>query len=126
MSWVGSVAEFCGNFGATFIERRARTKTRMLGSTKADADIAAYQAVNEGLRDCVPMEDHVTKDGLKVVCKALKKKDHFAAQMAIDANPGARKREICIALLKGAVTYLCSDNPADYVRAATYNLIACK
>lgn len=126
MSWLGSAGEFFGNFGASFLERRARTKSRTLGSTKADVDLAAYNAVTKGLGDCLPMEDQVTRRGLNAVCNSLKMKDHFPAQLAIDANPGPRKRDICIALLKFAVTYLCSEDPVDSVRAATYTMISCK
>ena len=126
MSWLGNVGEFIGSFGASFVERRARTKSRTLGSTRADADTAAYNAVTKGLGDCLPMEDHVTRKGLKEVCKSLKMNDHLPAQLAIDANSGLRKREICVALLKLSFTYLCSENPADLVRAATYTMIACK
>ena len=126
MGWLSSVGEFCGSFGASFIERRARIKQRGFGSSKADADIAAYNAVNEGLKGCLPIDDHVKRRGLKAVCHFLKKNDHFGAQLAIDANPGPRKREICVFLLKSAVTYLCSDDPTDIVRAATYTMIACK
>lgn len=126
MGWFGNAGEFCGSFTANFIERRARTKSRTLGSTRADADNAAYDAITKGLGDCLPMEDHVTRKGLKKLCKSLKKNEHFPAQLAIDANPGLRKREICVALLKLSVTYLCSENPADLVRAATYTMIACK
>lgn len=126
MSWLGNAGEFFGSFTASFLERRARTKSRTLGSTKADADIAAYNAVTKGLFDCLPMEDHVTRKGLYEVCQSLKKTDHFAAQLAIDANTGLRKRDICVALLKISVTYLCAENPADLVRAATYTMIACK
>lgn len=126
MGWFDNAGEFFGSFGASFLERRARTKSRTLGSTKADGDSAAYHAVTKGLEDCLPMEDHVTRRGLKDVYKSLKMNDHFPAQLAIDANPGPRKREICIALLKISVTYLCSENPSDLVRAATYTMIACK
>lgn len=126
MSWFASVGEFCGSFGASFIERRARTKRRGFGSTKADVDIAAYNAVNEGLKDCLPIEDHVTRRGLRAVCHSLKKNDAFGGQLAIDTNPGPRKREICVHLLKYAVIYLCSEDPADLIRAATYTMIACK
>lgn len=105
---------------------RAKTKQRRLGSTKADVDIAAYNAVNEGLKDCILLDNHVTKRGLRELCNALKKNDHLGAQLAIDANPGPLKREICIHLLKYAVTYLCSENPIDLIRAATYTMIACK
>lgn len=126
MGWLGDAGEFFGNFGASFLERRARTKSRTLWSTKADADVAAYNAVTEGLGDCLPMEDHVTRRGLKALCNSLKMKDHFPAQLAIDANPGPRKRDICIALLKLSVAYLCSKDPADLVRAATYTMIYCK
>ena len=126
MGWLVSVGEFCGSFGASFIERRARIKQRGFGSTKADGDIAAYNAVNEGLKDCLPTDDHVIRRGLSAVFHSLKKNDHFGGQLAIDANPGPRKREICIYLLKYAVTYLCSEDPADLIRAATYTMIACK
>ena len=126
LGWISGFSEFCGSFGASFIEHRARIRKRRIGSTKADTDIAAYKAVNEGLKACIPMEDHVTRPGLRHLCTALKKNDHFAAQLAIDANPGPRKRDFCIFLLKSAVCYLCSDDPADLVRAATYTMIACK
>ena len=126
VSLIGNVGEFFGSFGASFIEHRARIKQRRIGSNKADADIAAYNAVNEGLKTCIPLEDHVNRRGLRQICTALKKNDHLGAQLAIDANPGLRKREICIHLLKYAVTYLCSENPADMIRAATYTMIACK
>ena len=127
MSWVtGFTSEFLGNFAGAFIERRARTKTRTFSTPGGDRDIAAYDVVDKGLKKiCPPMEDHVTNRGLKQVCMALKKSDHFGAQLAIDSNPGPRKREICIFLLKSTVTYLCTENPADIVRAATYTLIAC-
>jgi hypothetical protein len=126
MSWFSSIGEFCGSFGASFLEHRARTKQRSLGTKKADIDAAAYIAVNEGLKTCRPLDDHVTPRGIKKLCYALNKKDHFAAQLAIDANPKPRKREICIHLLNYAVTYLCSKDPADLVRAATYTMLACK
>lgn len=127
MGWLGSAGEFLGSFGASFIEHRARTKQRTLRSSKTDGDIAAYNAVTKGLKeDCIPMDDHVTRTGLKAVCKSLKKNDHLAAQLAIDANPGLRKREICVYLLKYTVTYLCSEKPSDLVRGATYTIIACK
>ena len=123
MSWFSSIGEFCGSFGASFIEHRARIKQRGLGSSKADCDIAPYNAINKGLKDCLPIDDHVTRRGLRAVCSSLKKKDHFGAQLAIDANPGLGKREICV---KYAVTYLCSEDPVDLIRAATYTTIACK
>lgn len=126
MGWLTSVGEFCGSFGANFIERRARTKRRGFGSSKADGDLAAYTAVTEGLKECLPIDDHVTRRGLKAVCHSLKKNDHFGAQLAIDSNPGSYKREICVYLLKSVVVYLCSENPSDLVRAATYTMIACK
>jgi hypothetical protein len=128
MSFFGDYAgEFFGNFAGAFIERRARTKSRTFGATKGDRDITAYKAVNEGLsKMCLPIEDHVNKRGLKQVCSALKKSDHFAAHLAIDSNPGLRKRDVCIYLLKATVTYLCTKDPADIVRAATYTMIACR
>ena len=122
MGWLTSIGEFSGSFGASFIERRARIKRRGFGSTKADGEIAAYNAVNEGLKDCLPMDDHVTQGGLRALSHSLKKNDHFGAQLAIDANPGPRKREICLHLLKYAVIYLCSEDPADL----RYTMIACK
>lgn len=120
MSWFSSVSEFCGSFGASFLERRG------FGSSKANGDIAASNAVNEGLKECLPIDTHVTRRGLKAVCHSLKKNDHFGAQLAIEANPGPSKREICVYLLKSVVLYLCSENPADLIRAATYTMIACK
>ena len=126
IGWISSVGEFCGSFGASFLERRARTKKRKFGSTKADYDIAAYNAVKEGLQDCIPIEDHVTRPGLKQLCTALNRNDHLGAQFAIDANPGLQKREICVYLLKYAAAYLCSEDPADMIRAATYTMIACR
>jgi len=126
MVWFADVGEFVGSFTANFIERRARTKSRTWGSTKADADNAAYTAVTKGLEDCLPMQNHVTQKGLNEVCKSLKKNDHFAAQLAIDANPGLRKRDICVALLKLSVTCLCGENPTDLVSSATYSMIARK
>ena len=126
MSWFSSIGEFCGSFGASFLTHRERIKQRKLGSSKADVDIAVYNAVNEGLKDCLPMDNHVIRRGLRGVCDSMKNKDHFGAQLAIDANPGPRKREICVHLLKYAVTYLCSENPADLIRAATYTMIASK
>ncbi len=126
MSWLNSVGEFCGSFGASFIERRARIKRKGFGSSKADGDIAAYNAVNEDLKECLPIDDHVTRRGLRAVCHSLKKNDHFGAQLAIDANPGSHKREICVYLLKSVVVYLSSENPPDLVRTATYTMIACK
>lgn len=126
IGWIGNAGEFLGSFGASFIEHRARIKRRRIGSSKTDVDIAAYNAVNEGLKTCIPLEDHVNRRGLRQLCQALKKNDHLEAQLAIDANPGLRKREICIHLLRYAVTYLCSENPVDLIRAATYTMIACK
>jgi hypothetical protein len=126
MGWLGNAGEFLGSFGASFVEHRARTKRRTLGSSKADGDIAAYDAVTKGLKDCLPMDDHVTRRGLRAVCNSLKRNDHLGAQLAIDANPGLRKREICVYLLKSAVTYLCSEDPSNLVRGATYTIIACK
>ena len=128
MSWFGNFAgEFFGNFAGAFIERRAITKSRTLGATKGDRDIIAYKAVNEGLsKMCLPIEDHVNERGLKQVCWALKKSDHFAAHLAIDANPGPRKRDLCIFLLKATVTYLCTKDSSDIVRGATYTMIACR
>ena len=126
MGWLGNVGEFCGSVAASFVECRARTKSRTLGSTKSDADAAAYNAVTKGLEDCLPMEYHVTQKGLKNVCKYLKMNEHLPAQLAIDANPRPRKRGICVALLKLTVTYLCSENPKDLVSAATYTMIAFK
>ena len=123
MSWLDNVGEFCGNFGTSFITRRVRIQQRRFGSSKADDDIAAYNAVNEGLKECLPIDDHVTQRGLKVLGHSLKKNDHFVAQSAIDANPRPGKREF---LLKSTVTYLCSENPADIVRATTYTMIACR
>jgi hypothetical protein len=127
MALFRNLGEFGGNFVAAFVERRARIKARSLGMMKADQDVAAYQGVKEGLEAmCLPMEDHVTKRGLNQVCSALKNSDTFAASLAIDANPGPGKREVCIAFLKASVVYLCSNDPSDMVRAATYNLIGCK
>ena len=87
MGWLGSASEFLGSFGASFLEHRARTKRRMLGSSKADVDIAAYEAVNNGLKDCLPINDHVSQPGLRSLCNSLKMKDHLGAQLAIDGNP---------------------------------------
>lgn len=123
---VGNVSEFLGNFWANFLVHRARTKTRFTGSTKADEAINAYNAINKGLKEnCLPLDDHILKSGLKQTCRALKNNDHFGAQVAIDANPGPRKRDICIALIKIVVTYLCSESPSDLVRSATYTMLAC-
>jgi hypothetical protein len=56
VGWLGSVGEFVGNLGASFLQHRARTKMRMIGASKADMDIAVYNAVNEGLlKDCIPI-----------------------------------------------------------------------
>ena len=52
MGWLSSVGEFCSSFGTSFIERRAKIKEIGFGSSKADADITAYNAVNEGLKGC--------------------------------------------------------------------------
>lgn len=124
MGWLASAGEFLGSFGTSFIERRARTKCRKLGSTKADGEITAYNAVTKDLIDCLPMEEQVTRRVLNDVCKSLKITYDFPAQLAIDANPGPRQREIFIALLK--LSYLCSKNPSEIVGAATYTMIAFK
>lgn len=129
IGWIGNVGEFFGSFGVSFIKHRARTKQRRIGrigSSTADADIAVYNAVNEGLKTCIPLDDQVNRRGLRQLCSALKRKDHFGAQLTIDANPRLHKREICIHLLKYAVIYLCSENPADIIRGATYTMIVCK
>lgn len=73
-------------FWSSFLEGRARTKSRKLGSSKADADIAIYEAINKSLEDCLPMEDHVTRYGLKKICKSLKMKKHFQARFRISIN----------------------------------------
>jgi len=128
MSWIGSMAEFCSSFGAAFIERRAKIKEKrkFIGSTQKDMDIAAYNAVENILKkECLPLNDHVSNHGIKKLCETLPKKDHFKSQFAIDANPGPNKRELCVYLLKGIVTYLCTENPSDLIRAATYTMLVC-
>lgn len=127
MVWgVSEWTQFWGSMGASFIEHRAKTKQRSIGSSKADMDIAAQGAIDQSLIHCLPINDHVTEKGLTQLCVALKRNDHLAAQLAIDSNPGLRKRDICIFLLKSSISYLCSEDPADLVRSATYNLIGCK
>ena len=124
---IGSIGEFVGSFGKAFITHRQRTKRRSLIRHKTDIDITHYDMVNEGLRkDCAPIEDHVSRIGLKKLCRALIKKDQFKAQLAIDANPGLNKRQICVVMLKGVVTYLCTEDPSEMIRAATYTMIACR
>lgn len=121
MGW--GIGEFSGNFMA----HRARTKRRGLGIPTDDRDIAAYNAVNEGLKnDCLSIvDDQITEKAKKLLCKALKQGDPFEANLAIDGNPGFRKRPVCIALLKLTVTYLFSENLNDMVRSAKYNLLGC-
>ena len=127
MGWLGKVGEFAGSFIASFTSHRARIKNRTFGSTQGDVDINAYNNVAYGLKiDCAPIDDHVTRKGLKELCLALKINNHFLASTAIDGNLGPRKRDICLIALRQAVTYLCSEDAADLVRSATYTMIACK
>ena len=126
MPWLTSTGEFIGGFTASFLERRARTKSRLSRSTIEDGNRAAYDVLNKGLRECTPMNDHVTRKGLKELCRALKSDDSSGALIAIEANPGPRKRDLCLALLKLSVIYICSENPSDLIRAATYTIIDCK
>lgn len=124
---VGSIGEFVGSACKAFLTHRQRTKRRSIIRHKTDIDISYHYMVNEGLgKDCAPLEDHVSRIGLKKVCQALKNKDQFKAQLAIDANPGLNKRQICVVMLKGVATYLCTEDPSEIIRAATYTMIACR
>lgn len=127
MVWgMKSLGEFCGSFVSSFMERRKITQQRGFGTSEADIHVGAAENIERLRENCLPIEDHVTRRGLKQVYSALNRKDHFAAQLGIDANPGPSKTDICITLLKATVSYLCSDNAADRIRAATYTMIACQ
>jgi len=72
------------------------------------------------------MGDHVTRTGLKELCKSLKNNDRLRAQLAIENHPRPRKREICVQVLKLAAVILSSQDCGELIRAATYTMIACK
>lgn len=123
----GCIGEFVGNAAASFVARKEQNDKAKVNILKADEAINNYKQIENTLnRNCQPIDDHVTRQGLNQLCSALKKNDNFGAQLAIDSNPGLRKRDVCIIVLKGVSLYLSTQDPSSMVRAATYNLIGCK
>lgn len=135
VGWIGHFSKFCGTFASSFMTHREKInrERKFPGIGNADTNsngdpitIGIYETVTSGTKDCSPLSDHISDLGRKKLCKALRTKNMFGSHMAIRNNPGPMKREICIAVLKLASTYLCSENPSELIRAATYTALACR
>jgi len=121
-------SEFFGSASMSFLEHREKIKKRNININVFSADEAAikYKEIDHLKLACLPIDDHITRRGLNKLCHALKGKNHIEAQFVIGDNPGLRKREVCLLLLRGVSLYLCQEDPSALVRAATYTLIGCK
>jgi len=121
----GYIGEYCVTFLVNYREHRARCKRRLRLASDDDRLIATKDSIEKGLGDCVPDSDHIANVGKRQLCKALKNDDHFGSMLAIDANPGPRKRDVCIVILKLACAYICKEDAVDAIRGATFTYLAC-
>lgn len=120
-------AKVFGTFYASSKTHKAKIDAERSFVTKYETNMAVSRSIEETFKSttCKPLiDDHITETGARQVLKALKKSDHFGAQLAIDANPGKNKNQICIAMLKLAITIICSENSTDLIRSATYVALA--
>lgn len=121
--WFSKVGEFTASFYAHYTAHKAKIDAQRRFAKLEDVQLSSFQGAKTALEgsDCFPIvESQVTKKGAKLIQKALLNHDEFGANLALDANPGINKKQVCIAMLKQLITVACSENVSTVIRSATY------
>jgi hypothetical protein len=124
MAWFCNkeMGEFCGGFYAGF-----QSTKQDLDAKKKISDSCSEETkrlIAENLRECEPVNNHLTRVGSKLTKRYLDKNDFVRSVVTLHTHSKLTKREVCIIALEAAAKCICSGSNVESIRAATYSYLA--
>lgn len=105
---LGKPAFVLGNFIRGFISGGLKGSVDEIKETFTDAEITRFSDTAKMLDRCQPWENHLERDAVNEINKALKKNDYSAAREAVTKHATETADPWCIDILKTALLDVCT------------------
>lgn len=110
MNWIklGKPAFALGHFFRGFVSGGVKGSMDEIKNTFTDAEITRFSDTAKMLDRCQPWENHLERDAVNEINKALKKNDYSAARKAVTKHATETADPSCIEILKMALVEVCT------------------